>query len=131
MNIPKQAIEKAVERGWKPKLDIPEAEVTFVSVKGDISSFHYRHYWEDAVKDEGINDFSLHEIALDTTFWEALGKALNWNGQSWQMYLRPVSGREAILLPFGIATHVAYGTLFAYLVFTGGDVDKFWEEILK
>lgn len=68
--IPKQAIKKAIEGGWEP------------------SEFRERAYWRTRRPIRPLNrhqlsaSITLHEIALDPTFWQALGKALGWAAQN-------------------------------------------------
>lgn len=56
--IPKRAIEKAIEGGWKDRL--------------------YRIY-------SGNTEVWTHydSLILDPTFWQALGKALGWSKKRW------------------------------------------------
>lgn len=89
--IPQAAIEKAIEGGWRNG-----------------------RAWR------GQNDAYTYEwccvVALDPTFWQALGKALGWG------YYDNESGERVELRN----AHRLYD-----LTLTGGDTEKFWQEILK
>jgi hypothetical protein len=74
--IPKQAIEKAIEGGWKESLEIDK--VVEISDLAPGNPDFYR-----------VGGFALHhadmhwlypstEIALDPSFWRSLGKVLGW-----------------------------------------------------
>lgn len=66
MNIPTEIIEKAIEGGWyrsfgkTPKLQMKDT---------------YFQIWEGRTV---LLRRSYHTLALDPTFWQALGHALNW-----------------------------------------------------
>jgi hypothetical protein len=94
--IPKQAIELAKRRGWKP------AEYR-----------HRLHYRTGGKNGRGTTQttsasITEHEIALDPTFWQALGKALGWIKEYW--WPRAMK--------------------FYDLILTGGDTDAYWNELL-
>jgi|SRR5579871_4920013 len=96
MIIPKAAIEKALEGGWKRA--------------------NYSPGWAPASMAANI---VVYQVALDPSFWQALGKALKegdlketWpNGTTYYPWQR-------IALDF-------YD-----LILTGGDTEEFWEELL-
>lgn len=56
------------------------------------------------------------QIALDPLFWQALGKALGWDGWSVQFY-----GDEWLF----------HAHQYFDLVLTGGDTEAFWKELIK
>jgi hypothetical protein len=121
MIIPKEAIEKAIEGGWKYNgkkvrrvtLDDPtRAPETFTVEIGD-NELEYCKYmmWQ--------------AIALDPSFWQSLGKALGWpeyeETGSWSY-----DGNEERDWTWRVRAHRFYD-----LILTGGDTDAFWKEILK
>jgi hypothetical protein len=67
-----QTIQKAMEGGWKhpsylefEQYDEKREEVMF---------------WGDGTQTDRI---SIYKILLDSLFWQALGKAMNWNGTTY------------------------------------------------
>jgi hypothetical protein len=120
MQIPREAVEKAIEGGWKPDVN-------------DLFQSSERQT----------------KIALDPSFWQALGKALGWGETevySWDgkptltMYWRLKADRFYDLILKGLP-HEGYnecGTAFIgepsnefVNTFSCKCLDKFWEEILK
>jgi hypothetical protein len=63
--------------------------------------------------------FGWQEIALDPSFWQALGKALGWN----------VTGRQ--LAMNSKPNWQIWATRFYDLILTGGDTEKFWADLLQ
>lgn len=122
--IPKQAIEKAIEGGWKPLKTI---------VVHDTDAFEQIDY-QTIVFYNGTNvelgapigRRNLYSIALDPTFWQALGKVLRWaetitNTDVCTECLdnyKPVGWHQNALR-------------FYDLILTGKSTEEFWEEILK
>ena len=115
MNIPKPAIEKAIERGWKIPGDVRMQELGRVgNVNKTTASFHV---WLGSEKETvGVVSCPLSAIALDPTFWQALGKALGWGD----------SHSDAL----GRAEWRLNAWRFYDLIFSGGDTEKFWQELL-
>lgn len=117
--IPKLAIEKAIEGGWMPYL-----AVKLDNVGGKAAYFFYKYNEEQSIPSNGI---WLTEIALDPTFWQALGKALGWNEfeakESWKNY---ATGE---VLKVGRDHREAHA--FYDLILTGGDTEAYWNELLK
>ncbi len=125
MNIPKQAVEKAIEGGWR-----------------GVTTWNDNPNYDIFVQDELIGSRlpSGHtdtknwtEVALDPTFWQALGKALGWDEDPY---------RDPIGTVWEKTDHkgnsVRYlddwnnaALCFYDLILAGGDTEKFWEEILK
>ncbi len=73
--ITEKAIEKVVSEGWKP---------LFAKYWGNGVVSVEREAWPDyrfngTIGLTGI--VSIHEILLDPSFWQALGKALGWPKQ--------------------------------------------------
>lgn len=106
--IPKQAIEKAIEGGWSPKYghhsDLVDSNGEWIGV-------------------ENSRVVSYAEIALDPTFWQALGKVLGW--------VRLTKVDENPTRRAAVPTCNEYAHRFYDLILTSGDTDKFWDEILK
>src|SRR4051794_12707419 len=92
--IPKIAIEKAIEGGWKESLEIDKVEVLEPYAPGNpdfyrVAQVHCHH------ADMQLN-YSMAEIALDPTFWQALSKALGW-GTKWLDGHSVTVGRDGYL----------------------------------
>lgn len=108
--IPKQAIEKARQGGWKTKL---------------VWDDHYELYGE--YDDRGGFEVAEYaSIALDPAFWQALGKMLGWldfvptdGHNTW------VNGPQAKRCP------VCNAHRFYDLILQEEDTDAFWERIIK
>lgn len=116
--ISKQAIKKAIEGGWgRGKTDIPlELMPLFLAEHPE------REY----------------QVALDPTFWRALGRVLGWGtcNRDTDVLLCKRCGASDMYIqahPDEIcgADYKQYAHDFYDLVLTGGDTEKFWEEILK
>ncbi len=142
--IPKTAIDKAIEGGWNMG-GIATAHT--VKHQGD------RIYFENGKSKNGTSkmytSYSLSTIALDPTFWQALGKSLGWKygnvcecGGSISDCI--INSKRVIGYKyqcFGICGKFYEGInrhewdmnahRFYDLILTGGDTEKFWEEILK
>jgi hypothetical protein len=106
--IPKAAIEKSIEGGWVP----PRPYLVLQFEKG--SKLH---------AEEVMAMMLPQEIALDLSFWQALGKALRW----------PLLGQ-----PYYLGNHWCEREWWQYkaikfydLILTGGDTEAFWKELLK
>lgn len=111
--IPKEAIEKAIEGGWH--LDTPNI-ARFANDKG------VQLYETDGLKTYVAMEA---EIALDPSFLQALGKALGWEKETHAF----VHGREDVTT-IGGRTWLIRAFQFYEIVLTGGDTEKFWEELL-
>lgn len=120
MNIPEQAIDKALEGGWRPKRVI--------------------------VGNHNESGYRSEEIVLDPDFWQGLGKALGWGsavacikcGHYWLFgtIKCPVDGSEKLKdTKTGRDGYInvwhSYAMDFYDLILTGGDTEKFWDELLK
>lgn len=100
MNIPKEAIEKAITGGWTPEgMDGLNIQFRNKSINFYVSGF---------LDVKGTFIFTHQEIALDPTFWQALGKALRWHPD----------------FCFA-AAHRFYD-----LILQSKDTDDFWQELL-
>lgn len=128
MNIPKEIIELAIGGGWEPL----EAD-THSRFKWRPETSVYRFWYKELLtKGEWFADFSKAEIALDPTFWKALGKACGWwqktakegdvkwsimNEKQKEHYLTPLVNEKA---------HRFYD-----LILTGASTEEFWATLLK
>lgn len=101
MQIPKEAIEKAIEGKWQPNylFDMMPATNYFALLEEDFA-----------------------RIALDPTFWQALGKALGW--RTGMTFADIFDGRE--LSGWEYHAHRFYD-----LILQGKDTTDFWKEILN
>lgn len=108
--IPQRIIEKAIAGGWKGALS-----------NGD-----------------DTYSFNPFEVALDPTFWQALGKVLGWGEGEYQ--IRFYHNKVRIHKPedeeveFGFAKNVDAAQVHAHrfydLILQGKPTDSFWNEIL-
>lgn len=108
--LTKQAVEKALEGGW----------MTF---KGPVEVEIYgngRVNFNSGGVITGINESG---VVLDPKFWQALGKALGWDDGEIER-VGYADGRYPWMWQF--IAHQFYD-----LILTGGDTNKFWEELLK
>lgn len=105
MNIPKEAIEKAIEGGWKPS----KFRERFMY------NTSYKRFSQSKTSSAAI---SSHEIALDPTFWQALGESLGW--KEW----------TTTMLVYDELTWFHYAHKFTDLILQGKDTDEFWKELL-
>ena len=99
--IPKQAIEKAITGGWQPLSEWGSSWV----------------------------DIPQERIALDPTFWQALGKALGWDEDNTtdMIWTCALCNQEC----GGHSKWLHYSHRFYDLILTSGDTEKFWEELLN
>ena len=109
MLIPKEALEKAVQGGWRTYKDFQFANAMhgprqFVMLIGKgINGAVTRRVWEEGV-------------ALDAGFWQGLGAALGWSN-------RDVGG--------GYSGWADNAHKFYDLMLTGQPTDQFWEKTLR
>lgn len=117
MNIPKEAIEKAIEGGWKLNREVEHRDF---SEEPTFGKRGIAYKTTDALI---YGEKSYADIALDPTFWQALGKSLEWNkiadGKDW-------SPEKYGFMP--VWKH--YALKFYDLILTNGDTDTFWKELL-
>lgn len=104
-----QAIEKAIEGGWKAFGIITNAS--------EMNEESFKNFWGYLDRER-----RWQEIALDPTFWQALGKSCGWGkcAQGYHIHICEALNR------WQREAHRFYD-----LILTGGDTEKFWEEILK
>jgi hypothetical protein len=81
---------------------------------------------KERVNIEGSNGywdwFCYNDFIVDPLFWQALGKAIGWRqrDKAWLAYNQyNCEGKEWLF----------YAHLYFDLVFTGGDTEKFWQEL--
>src|SRR5512139_3628292 len=104
--IPKEAIEKSIEGGWKPMAG-------FVKLRKLYSDGTADFYFEES---EEIYPRSLdwHKIAFDALFWQGLAISLGW----------PIVDNIPARNWWGHAHN------FCQLILAGSDTTKFWKELL-
>lgn len=104
--IPKRAIEKAIEGGWK------------------------RPFLFGLDDKANIDDLIDAHIALDPSFWQSLGKVLEWKHRT--MYNTDVRSLSQHTL--GHCTRYCIWRLnashFYKLILMGGNTDAFWNELI-
>ncbi len=100
--IPKHIIVKAIEGGWK-------------------SPTHY--YWRDY---QG-------GVVIDPLFWQALGKAKGWNVEHITKDGDTAKNHRGyrICSKFCGKEWLYHSTQFFDLLMTGGDIEKFWEDLIS
>lgn len=123
--IPKKAIEKAIAGGWKV------GHGAFVKCKNPtetLEMFNFCYPTQESI-DQHRHYF---EYSLDKTFWQALGKSCGWKLQGIDC---PVCdnypNQHSLNADFNIAGWLYNAHRFYDLILTGGDTEKFWEEILS
>lgn len=102
--ITKEAIDKAMEGRWKKD--------------GTVNISFWYHQAQ----------VFPQKIALDPTFWQALGRALEWTN-SLRCPLEDC-GKPFTKLKYGMESWMFFANRFSHLILTGGDTTSFWEEIL-
>lgn len=126
--IPKQAIEKAIEGGWKPKdfegfnYSARKQEVIFWKVLPREKALpHLIPQYERILGKPPHMKWSwqFERIALDPLFWQALGKALGWHDGYVEFAAMGFSNE------WKLTAHRFYD-----LILTGGDTEAYWKEIL-
>jgi hypothetical protein len=102
MNIPKEIIEKAIEGGWH-----------FLSTPVDLPLV-------ENAKHQAVH---VADIALDPTFWQALGKSLGWETK----YFRCGMNCNNEVLAGGWEYQAKS---FCNLIYTDQPTEAFWKELL-
>lgn len=150
--IPKLAIERAIEEGWRPKQDPRDFHYGQYKTIQDIEMEDYIGtvclWWEKRPDGGGVcSRLSWERIALDPSFWQALGKALGWNAGEIKDGICEICGEpmppgEEMFKYHGYSSNCPKPPIeitlwkeqaqeFYDLILTGGDTEKFWEELLK
>jgi hypothetical protein len=118
--IPKQAIEKAISGGWKPPL-FRDAENLQWRISEEVAGVEF---WVD---EDEVYTVMFAEIALDPSFWQALGKALGWP----EKYEWAQTDDFGDCIELSEISWIYQADRFYHLILTGGDTEKFWAELLK
>ena len=107
--IDKKAIQLAMGAGWSPPTTKSIEGVSFLLGKTSLLFGRTRQDYESQFT------VSAYRIALDPSFWQALGKALGWSefeDETGHYFWR-------------VTAHDFYD-----LILTGGDTEKFWDDLL-
>lgn len=111
IQIPKQAIEKAIEGGWQPQH--PGTALRMV---------HENGFWlTDKVIGEHTYFIAKEKVALDPTFWRALAKASGWP----KCVLRHYPHTSAC------EKWRNWAIYFCDLILTGQPTEPFWTDLLS
>lgn len=125
--IPKRAIEKAIEGGWIPKVFQHCAFAGPIKVTSVYEREVHFKVLVDVGKEKPVElkqEACLAEIALDPSFWQALGKALGWaDDVANPFYVTNWGGIKMFRWQYRALQ-------FTQLILTGGSTDAFWDEIL-
>lgn len=100
MQIPREAIEKAIEGGWRHEIFIVDGEIRR-DIKLSAAYVAEIKAWRNTV--------------LDSTFWQSLGKALGW---------------EPKYNDGGNYYWGQYAHRFYDLILSNQDTQPFWDELL-
>lgn len=123
MQIPKLAIEKAVKGGWRQFASSDE------EIRVDLTNNTWPMIWGTAPS--GLaKGLPVAVAALDPTFWQALEKSCGWDKMFTELIDVEQDGGIAIM-EHKVETWLHYARLFYDLILTGGDTEKFWEDLLK
>lgn len=133
MNIPKRAIELAIEGGWEP--------FKTIGVVGDGSwdKIDFERYGYSAPQnlDKTLASINIYRIALTSEFWQSLGKSLGWsdldqcghkypsNGDGRYSDICKICGRK-----FTPGTWQEKAHRFYDLILTNVDTEQYWAELL-
>lgn len=106
-------------------------------IKLAVEQGEYMNLKKHSLKFEKLIDPPTEEeIVLDPLFWQALGKALGWSGfkfyfeGKWQYTDDPTIQVQS-RTPFVYETWLANALDYHKLLLTGGDTEKFWEDLLS
>lgn len=122
--IPKQAIEKAIEGGWNGGgiYTAPHAMADGNPLRNS-SLVRCSDCWCTDQSAHTHHDNKKHNsasIALDPTFWQALGKALGW---------LDVTATKKHVCP-DCCEWMKHAQEFYDLILTGHDTEKFWNDLI-
>lgn len=126
MNIPQQAIEKAIEGGWFTKLSKHNWKVEGYSlqIEEELGFFPFVH-------NKFRHLLRIESIALDPTFWQALGKALGWKRNAFVQWYDDFANKKEREAIRGVESWLFQARRFNDLILTGGDTEAYWNELLK
>lgn len=142
--IPKQAIEKAIEGGWRPfsaffvdedgqrdpKLDEVAVEDGEANWDFPAEMLVCRFDVDEAGWDNAELGKPLSSVGWDPSFWQCLGKALGWGKHHEDGCWSFLQGGKCDCGPKDNEwEHQAHR--FYDLILTGGDTDAFWDTLLK
>lgn len=113
MIIPKRAIELAIEGGWKSQCEFVGIDRVFIKMR-----------FKSDVAPQPIVSWMWERVALDPTFWVALGKALGWATKN--TWTKPKLQQVLSVNEWPIAAHRFYD-----LVLTNQSTEQFWKDMLK
>lgn len=119
--IPKTAIELAIKGGYDARWD-NDVEI-FFSVRRSGSEPHL------------LKTLTEEVVALDPSFWQALGKELGWSDSFDNVYRGESMNSEGtwetreVHITEKVANHYAHR--FYDKILQGEDTTEFWNEILK
>lgn len=128
MNIPKEALVKAIEGEWQVDDRLEAFEVRFrdgdptgcelsVRPKSGFQSYYVTRRYA--------------EIALMNSFWQALGRALKWEDGKGKNHDPRWTVQYNIDEQEITAKWLNWQMEFNYFVMTGSDTREFWKQILK
>ena len=115
MNIPKEAIEKAIEGGWHS--EYPDCQIL-------THSSWYLMVGSSRLSCKGT---PLSTVALDPTFWQSLGKSLMWTEKT---LVYEDDDMEDGTNDVWQKTWLFNAHRFYDLVLEGKDTDDFWQKLL-
>ncbi len=145
--IPKHIIEKAIEGGWKDT----RPQISAVEREEDVP--------KATIVNDFMNFYSTPVVVCEPLFWQALGKALGWDNRIDDLYtliadvdVKWMTIAPDTSLPAQVERHVEenrmkyrisqaikdienrgwkyYAQCFFDLLLTGGDTEKFWQELV-
>lgn len=113
MNIPKEAIEKAINGGW----------IATARKENNNADYICEHLLKN-------DDVFWRCYVTDPSFWQSLGKALGWTEYG-EYEIDRKSDYELGLTGYYGDEWALEAHRFYDLILTGGDTEKFWQELLK
>lgn len=126
MNIPKEAIERAIAGGWgKSRLDqLPNWKVASRTTIMFWKELPLVGNHKTVPKERQI--LQMSSIALDPTFWQALGKALGWGESTFHQIANGIEYQEyGYDEVWRLLAHRFYD-----LILQGKPTEDFWKELL-
>jgi len=115
--IPKAAIEKAIEGGWK-------------SVCSNCQESWLGHKQTRIGNRYCTTGPAPYKTALDPSFWVALGKALGWKRFAIIQWYDNFGSKKEREIYRGVESWLFQARRFSSIVLTGGDTEAFWKELL-
>ena len=118
----KEAIIKAIEDGGYSPSDETNYDID-VDILGNVTL----RYFSAEYPEEGSDEYSASEIALDKNFWQALGKAMGWEGKPCTCKVDTTDGR---CIYNGDEWRHQWHRFIDHLA-EGKDTDSFFKELLS